>query len=460
MSPMTPSAHARRRSPRRPSRLSAALAAALLAGLLPAPVVLGGVPGVTELFFSEVIEGTSNNKALEIYNGTGAAVDLATGAYNVQMFFNGNPVSTLTINLTGTVADDDVFVLAQSAANATILAQADQTNGSGWFNGDDAVVLRKGTTVIDVIGQIGFDPGTEWGAGLTSTMDNTLRRKTSILAGDPDGTNAFDPALEWDGFATDTFGALGAHPASDVPPKVAATIPANGSAGVARTTDVTITFSEPVGVAGSWFDISCASSGAHTATVSGGPSVFILNPDADFTANELCTVTVFGAGVTDVDTDDPPDSMAANASFTFETIDDSVCGDPATSIHAAQGDGAATPLTGSIAIEGIVVGDYQGSDQFGGFFVQEEDADADDNPATSEGIFAFNTSFAVTVGDAVRLRGTIGEFLGQTQISNVTALLLCSPGNPLPTAADVDLPVDAITDLEAFGACASRSRKS
>ena len=117
----------------------------------------------TELFFSEYIEGSSNNKALEIYNGTGAAVDLAAGGYNVQMFFNGNPVSTLTINLTGTVADGDVYVVAQSAANATILAQADQTNGSGWFNGDDAVVLRKGTTVIDAIGQIGFDPGTEWG---------------------------------------------------------------------------------------------------------------------------------------------------------------------------------------------------------------------------------------------------------------------------------------------------------
>ena len=57
------------------------------------------------------------------------------------------------------------LLLAQSSADATILAQADQTNGAGWFNGDDAVVLRKGTTVIDVIGQIGFDPGTEWGSG-------------------------------------------------------------------------------------------------------------------------------------------------------------------------------------------------------------------------------------------------------------------------------------------------------
>jgi hypothetical protein len=45
----------------------------------------------TELFFSEYIEGSSNNKALEIFNGTGADVDLLAGGYNIQMYFNGIP---------------------------------------------------------------------------------------------------------------------------------------------------------------------------------------------------------------------------------------------------------------------------------------------------------------------------------------------------------------------------------
>jgi uncharacterized protein len=159
--------------------------AALIAAAV--PVSLLGSPAVadtpTELFFSEYIEGSSNNKALEIYNGTGAPVDLAAAGYNVQMFFNGSSSAGLSISLTGTVTAGDVFVLAQSSALAAILAQADQTNGSGWFNGNDAVVLRKGTENIDVIGQIGFDPGAEWGSGLTSTADNTLRRKAAICAG-------------------------------------------------------------------------------------------------------------------------------------------------------------------------------------------------------------------------------------------------------------------------------------
>ena len=69
----------------------------------------------TELFISEYIEGTSNNKAIEIYNGTSAPVNLAAGGYNIQMFFNGAATAGLTINLTGTVAAGDVYVMAQSS---------------------------------------------------------------------------------------------------------------------------------------------------------------------------------------------------------------------------------------------------------------------------------------------------------------------------------------------------------
>ena len=176
----------------------------------------------TELFFSEYIEGSGNNKALEIFNGTGVAVDLAADGYNVQMHFNGNPVALLTIDLSGTVAAGDVFVLAHSSASNVILAQADQSDGFGWFNGDDAVVLRKGTTVIDVIGQIGFDPGVEWGSGVASTADNTLRRSAAVVAGDAVGSDAFVPADQWIGFAQNTFDGLGSHNAA--PPVLTATI--------------------------------------------------------------------------------------------------------------------------------------------------------------------------------------------------------------------------------------------
>ena len=128
-------------------------------------VTSGSSAAPTELFISEYIEGSSNNKALEIYNGTGAAVNLAAGGYDVQMFFNGSATAGPHDQLTGTVADGDVYVRRPVGANATILAQADQTNGAGWFNGDDAVVLREGAARSSTsIGQVGVDPGTEWGS--------------------------------------------------------------------------------------------------------------------------------------------------------------------------------------------------------------------------------------------------------------------------------------------------------
>jgi len=68
-----------------------------------------------------------------------------------------------------------------------------------------------------VIGQIGNDPGTQWGTGLTSTQDNTLRRKPTIQSGDPNGSDVFDPSLEWLGFSQNTFAGLGTHQINQSP---------------------------------------------------------------------------------------------------------------------------------------------------------------------------------------------------------------------------------------------------
>jgi uncharacterized protein len=331
---------------------------ALVMMALPMQSVLAAAP--TDVFFSEYIEGSSNNKALEIYNGTGAAINLSTGVYNVQMFFNGSASAGLTINLTGTVANGDVYVLAQSSANATILAQADQTNGAGWFNGDDAVVLRKGTTIVDVIGQIGSDPGTEWGTGVESTADNTLRRTDTICAGDTNGADAFDPSIEWDGFVLDTFGGLGSHTANcntpDVAPSVTNSYPTDGATGIPLNADMSVTFSEPVNVMASWFTISCSVSGSHAGAASGGPTIFTINPTSDFVGGETCTLTVVAANVSDQDANDPPDNMVLDFVVGFTTFD--ACGQPYTTIPAIQGSGANAAITGNVTTQGVVVGDF------------------------------------------------------------------------------------------------------
>ncbi|NLM89605.1 MAG: hypothetical protein GX179_00225, partial [Candidatus Cloacimonetes bacterium] len=144
----------------------------------------------SDLFFSEYIEGSSNNKAIEIFNGTGGPVDLSN--YWVCLFTNGSITPSNPIHLTGTLAHLDVYVIANASANATILGLADTTSTVSFYNGDDALLLYKkvGTdsTRIDVIGTIGTDPGLAWNvAGVTNaTAEHTLIRKPTITQGNLD----------------------------------------------------------------------------------------------------------------------------------------------------------------------------------------------------------------------------------------------------------------------------------
>lgn len=165
--------------------------------------------GGNQLFISEYIEGSSYNKAIEIYNSTGSSVNLS--GYKILIYFNGSTSPGSTINLSGTLNNNDVYVVTHSSASSVIKAQADMTTASLSFNGDDAVVLMNNTTILDSIGQSGYDPGTEWGSGLTSTSDNTLVRKPEIVTGDTNPGDTFNPTLEWNGYAADTFTYLGTH---------------------------------------------------------------------------------------------------------------------------------------------------------------------------------------------------------------------------------------------------------
>lgn len=114
-----------------------------------------------------------------------------------------------------------------------------------------------------------------------------------------------------------------------------------------------------------------------------------------------------------------------------------LCLDPGVlAPHAVQGPGAASPLDGeNVAVEGVVVGDFEGHDQLGGFFVQSLQADRD--PATSEGLFVFDPGRdSVTVGDRIRVRGRVREVLGRTELAATAAPVRCGRA-PVPTPVTV-----------------------
>lgn len=174
----------------------------------------GGVEQIRptcDLFFSEYVEGSSNNKCLELYNGTGQDVDLGLENYRIEIFFNGQTIPLSLIPLNGIVQAGTTFVICHNQADPVLTNQAQQTSGNMDFNGDDAIVLKHGNLFIDIIGQVGIDPGSQWGTGLVSTQDNTLIRNKFIYQGDSIGHDAFIPGIEWSGFVIKDFSDLGQH---------------------------------------------------------------------------------------------------------------------------------------------------------------------------------------------------------------------------------------------------------
>nr|WP_279326048.1 5'-nucleotidase C-terminal domain-containing protein [Bacillus sp. FJAT-47783] len=148
------------------------------------------------LFFSEYVEGSSSNKAIEIYNGTGQQVDLSD--YVVELYSNGNTEIQSKLELTGTLEHNDVFVIANGQAHDDLKNKADTTSDVTNFNGNDALVLKKNDQVIDVINTVGNSD---------HVVENvTLVRLPTITK----GSSTFHLA-EWNSFPTDTFNNIGQH---------------------------------------------------------------------------------------------------------------------------------------------------------------------------------------------------------------------------------------------------------
>lgn len=187
-----------------------------------------------EIFISEYVEGTFNNKAIELYNPSSEPIVL-TGVYSMGRDRDGSGVPML-IDITGVIQPHGVrvFALDKRDPNGTgsevpisslLEAVADTflnpvftlTNSPMYFNGDDAILLVKnGNQIVDIIGEIGFDPGSGWwelGDPNTRwwTVDNSLVRKPEILQGITINPMEFDPSLEWDSLPSDDFSHLGWH---------------------------------------------------------------------------------------------------------------------------------------------------------------------------------------------------------------------------------------------------------
>lgn len=170
------------------------------------PLALAIGQANAELMISEYVEGSSNNKAIELFNTSETdSVDLSQAV--VELYFNGKTTVGQTITLEGELAPKATYVLANSAAADEIKDKAQLETSKLAFNGDDAVVLKLNNVVVDSIGQIGTDPGSAWNANGVTFKDNTVRRNE--VTTDTDTSDDFASTDSWDGFGKNVFSDLG-----------------------------------------------------------------------------------------------------------------------------------------------------------------------------------------------------------------------------------------------------------
>lgn len=171
-------------------------------------VVIGSF--TKNLIFSEYVEGSSNEKYLEIYNGTGNTIDLSD--YRLRSYYNGSTSPLQDNQLSGTLNNGDVIVYKNASA---INSPIGISHPNIAFNGDDAIELFQISTnqIVDLFGQIGTDPGDEWLFPPNNTQNSTLRRVPTVLEGVSLNPFTGFPTLgsEWEMFPIDTYDGLGAH---------------------------------------------------------------------------------------------------------------------------------------------------------------------------------------------------------------------------------------------------------
>jgi hypothetical protein len=188
-----------------------------------------------EIFISEYVEGSGNNKALELYNPTGAPINLS--GYSIERFSNGQATSSSggVLNLSGTIAAHSAFVITNGqtvsqtnspACDPALQAMADLLDGvypaPTYMNGNDAIVLFKNGVRIDHMGKSGdasMSTADGWSdefpydgsAGEVWTEDHTLIRKASVMQGVSVNPDPFIVTQEWDSLPEDTWTNLGTH---------------------------------------------------------------------------------------------------------------------------------------------------------------------------------------------------------------------------------------------------------
>lgn len=465
-----------------------------------------------QLLITGVIDGPLSGgipKAVELY----ATEDISDlGTFGIESANNGAAAVGPELTLSGTAAAGDfIYVASETSGFTQFFGFAPDFTGSAVnINGDDAIILYKNGVSVDEFGEVGVDgTGSAWeytDGWAYRTENPTCASAFNVDAWEFSGTDALDS--ETTNGSADSPVPFASF-ASTVDCETQTTVVSineihydNVGADVGEAVEIMATAGADVsewsvvlyngnggGMYGSFtlggnllgssadFDFYVLSTpGIQNGAPDGlalvdasGKVVEFLSYEGTFTASNGP-----GAGLTSTDIGVSEGSDAAiGESLQRCGADDwrapqaatfgqeNTCLEPPAEpidvvISAIQGTSDPSPLAGQfVRITGVVTGDLEEAGELGGFYMQEEAAHEDGDPATSEGIFVFcgGVTCNVSAGDTVTVEGKVGSFSGQTQIDNgddnlSVVVVDAQPGLGAPVAAQLTYPLAPEFDLE------------
>ncbi|MBI5964088.1 MAG: ExeM/NucH family extracellular endonuclease [Chloroflexi bacterium] len=401
-------------------------------------------------------------------NLTSQTIPAGSTSYNFDVIVNGDAniesTESFAVNVTNvtgaTVGDGQGLGTITNDDAATPNISVSNVSGAESNAGTNTFTFNVSLDIPALAGGVTFDIGTSNGTATTTDNDYVANSANGVTILEGNSSTTFDVTVNGDTtFEVDeTFNVtlsnvtganisngtgVGTIQNDDAAPanlSINDVTVAEGNSGT-TTFGFVVTLDAPAPLSGVTFDIATSDDTATIAnsdyvlnsvtgaTIASGNTTYnfdvTVNGDWDNEANESFNVTVSnvsgavvtdGAGVGTITNDDPA----------------------VTPIYTIQGTGD-TALSGTHTTMGVVVGDYEGgvSPQIRGFYIQDQTGDA--NPATSDGLFIYNGSInSVSLGDLVRVTGTVSEYQGQTQISATSISVLSSGNTILPT--DISLP--------------------
>ena len=385
------------------------------------------------------VRSFSDDEFVELVNTSGQATDisgwtLADGARLRHVFPSDSIVEPgCAVVVFGGGAPSGLFggALVQTATSGTV----------GFNNGGDTITLSNGSIGIEV------EYGSAAGNNQSITLNPDVTGDAFVQHSSLESSNGalYSPGTTIDGsfFSGCTV--------PDVAPTVIDVTPADLSTNVSIDTSIVVTFSEDVAISASP-TLTCTVSGEVALGTELVGEVYTLTPAAELTDGESCALNMLASTVTDLD--GSVDSLASDFTSLFTTAVELSCDTPAafTLISEVQGSGSASTLVGQdVLVQAVVTAILP---ELNAFVVQEEDADADANPATSEGVLVSNevNASVPSVGDLVIVSGTVTESFGRTQLNLLSDVTDCSSESAvtLPTAMSFSLPLTAETDFEAL----------